>query len=308
MINSSIRIGRHSIGAGRAGLIAVLAPALLWLVPAARADFIATENVANFGTFSQLNSGVTGSNALRGQSCVPTSVANGLAFLNNTYGVPGLMQPGYGTVNTLSTDMGTTAANGTTFQQLITGLGTYIGPTGQNVSPPVNIVGGQAATGFGATGPNIQNNTNPTASQFFSWLSAGDAVEIGFTWTNGGGHFVTHYGIDINTIGNTPTGTGTISFLDPFGGTAGNANASAVNIVNASYTTVGGQLSFTYNGGAANNGADPDNSGATPSSGGIIVVAAAEAVPEPASVVLVLSSIVPIGVITLVRRARNRKS
>ncbi len=156
------------LAAGRVGPLAALAASVLLVAPAVKADMIAMENLSKFGTFSQLNSGVTGSDALRGQSCVPTSVANGLAFLNSSYSVPGLMQAGYGTVNALSTDMGTTTA-GTSYPGMVAGTATYIGPAGQNVSPPVYIAGGQYATAYGPVNgyANVQN-TNPTATQLLT--------------------------------------------------------------------------------------------------------------------------------------------
>jgi hypothetical protein len=265
--------------------------AILYVLPlviagAAKADLIALEDFSNIGTFSQLNAAVTGSDGLRGNSCVPTSVANGLEYLSNTYGVSNLIQPGYGTVNTLSADMGTTAA-GTFFPSEVAGTATYIGPGGQNVSPPVVIAGGQAATGYGpVAGNNIQNNTNPTALQLYNWLSAGDAVEFWIAWSGGGAHSLTLYGIDINTAGGAPTGTGTLSFVDPFGGpvVAGGNSGSAVNIAGATYTTVGGMMFINggYVGGAANNGQDPDNT-ANSSTGFIVTSFAQTVAPEPST-------------------------
>ncbi len=267
----------------KAGILCVLP---LIIAGAAKADLIALENFADIGTFSQLNADVTGSDGLRGNSCVPTSVANGLEYLSNTYGVANLMQAGYGTVNTLITDMGTTPA-GTSYPNEVAGTATYIGPGGQNVSPPVVIAGGQVATGFGTVaGNNIQNNTNPTAAQLYSWLTAGDAVEFWIAWSGGGAHSLTLYGIDINTAGGTPTGSGTLSFVDPFGGTpvAGGNAGSAVNIAAATFTTIGGAMFINggYVGGAAANGADPDNQGDS-STGFIVTSFAQTVVPEPAT-------------------------
>jgi len=281
---------------------------LLWClslttIAAARAGLITSENFSNFGQFSQLNSGVTGSDALRGNACVPTSVANGLAFLSNQYNVPNLMQAGYGTVNQLITDMGTTAA-GTTYPKEVAGLATYIGPTGQNVSPPVQIVGGQVATGFGTVaGFNIQNNTNPTALQLYNWLLSGDAVEFWIAWTGGGAHSMTLYAISIDTdLNGAPTGTGTFSFVDPFGGSpmAGGNSASAVDIIAASYTTVGGRLFINagYTAGAGNSTGDPDNPG--DSSTGFIVTDLAETVvPEPSGLFLCAFGV---GILALLRK------
>jgi hypothetical protein len=286
----------------------------------ARADLVATETLGNFGTVSQLNSGVTGTDALRANSCVPTSVDNGLIYLNTTYGVPGLIAGNgdtYLTENTLSTDMGTTA-NGTTFPNEVSGLATYIGPTGQNVSPPVQIVGGQISPINGpwgtVNGNNIQNNTLPTVMQMYNWLLAKDAVEFWINWSGGGAHSVTLYGIDINTVNGVATGSGTLSFIDPFGGTpmAGGNGGSAVTITSATFTTIVGggnngeiMINGGYTGGAANNGADPDNAGR--SSTGYIVTDLAEgiAVPEPSTCVAGALLLVPIAFASL-RKLRVR--
>ena len=267
----------------KAALLSILP---FFIAGAAKADLITEETFSSFGTFSQLNAGVTGSDGLRGNACVPTSVANALEYLSNTYNVSNLMQPGYGTVNSLVTDMGTTAA-GTSYPGEAAGTATYIGPTGQNVSPPVQIVGGQVATGYGTVaGYNIQNNTNPTALQLFNWLAADDAVEFWIAWDGGGAHSLTLYGIDVTTANGVPTGTGTLSFIDPFGGAAtpGGNNGSAVNITSATFTTIGGAMYINggYTGGAAANGADPDNAGDS-STGFIRVSFAQSVVPEPAT-------------------------
>jgi hypothetical protein len=242
----------------------------------ARADLIATEALTDFGTFSQLNSGVTGTEALRENSCVPTSVANGLAFLNNHYPIPGLMQPGYGTVNALSTDMGTTAA-GTTFGGMASGTPSYI--SGQGVSSSVAMVGSEAV---------------PFMITLYDWLLVNYAVEFWIAWDKGGAHSLTLYGIDLTTDPSTGalTGGGTLSFIDPYGGpiAPGGNMASAVVIPAASFATLpGGMYIYAgYGGGAAGNGSDPDNTGA--SDKGFLVNDLAEkfttGVPEPSSLVL----------------------
>jgi hypothetical protein len=241
----------------------------------ARADLIATESLADFGTFSQLNSGVTGTDLLRENSCVPTSVANGLAFLNNHFGVPGLMQPGYGTVNALSADMGTTEA-GTTFGGMATGTPSYI--SGQGVSSSVAMVGSEAI---------------PFMITLYDWLLVNYAVEFWIAWDGGGAHSLTLYGIDLTTDSHGAlTGGGTLSFIDPYGGTpaVGGNTASAVVIPGVSFATLpGGMYIYAgYIGGAAGNPTDPDNTGA--SATGFLVNDLAEkfttGAPEPSSLVL----------------------
>ncbi len=273
----------------RAGLFVSAVLVILSFPSSAKANLISTETLADFGTLSQLNSAVAGpnGNAVAENACVPTSVANGLTYLDDIYpgGVPGLINS-YSTVNTLITDMGTTA-NGTAFPSEVAGLATYIGPTGQNVSPPVQIVGGQISSINGpwgtVNGYNIQNNTIPTAMQMYNWLNASDAVELWVNWSGGGAHSVTLYGIDIGIANGNPTGNGTLSFIDPYGGTLAGDGDTSVTIATATSSTVGGEIYINggYTGGAANNGNDPDNLAA--SSTGYIVTDLAEAVPEPSS-------------------------
>src|SRR5215469_3545676 len=139
----------------------------------ARGDLIATEPVSDFGTFSQLNPGVTGTDKLRENSCVPTSVANGLEFLNNfNGGIPGLMLPGYGTVNALSADMGTTEA-GTSYPDMASGTVAYI--SSQGVASSVSRVGGES---------------RPFVITLYDWLLADYAVQVWIKWDGGGAQCV----------------------------------------------------------------------------------------------------------------------
>jgi hypothetical protein len=257
-------------------LSSILAVLSLAVAGTARAGLVAIETLANFGTFSQLNSGVTGTDALRENSCVPTSVANGLAFLNNSYGIPGLMQPGYGTVNALSTDMGTTPA-GTFFGGMATGTPSYI--SGQGVSSSVAMAGSEAV---------------PFMITLYDWMLANYAVEFWIAWDGGGAHSLTLYGIELDTDPMTDalTGGGTLRFIDPYGGpiVPGGNMASAVAISGVSFATLpGGMYIYAgYVGGAADNPTDPDNIGA--SHKGFLINDLAEkfitGVPEPSSLVL----------------------
>ena len=291
------------IGLLKATLIPCLALAVAGTV---RADLITSETASDFGMSSQLNGLVAQPNNVRENSCVPTSVSNGLDFLTNTEDAQNL-QGAYPQVNTLIADMGTTAA-GTSFSGEVNGLATYI----NNQSSDVVIVGGQVdtATGYGTVGGhNIQNNTVPTALQLYNWLSAGDAVEFWIAWTTGtgtgvgtmGAHSVTLYGIDYNQT----NGTGTLSFWDPFGGTAG-GTGSAVNITSASFITQSGHIFINggYSAGAANNGLDEDNP--DHSSTGFIVTDLAETVaPEPATFGLMTVGLAAAAIFRKRRMARS---
>ena len=248
-----------------------------------------------FGNLDQNNPLVTPA-IVQSQACVPTSVANGLVWLDNTYNVPNLIlsspeEGAYPTVNALITDMGTTT-NGTTFQNEVSGLSTYIGPTGQNVSPPVTIAGGQVSGGVGGFA-QIQNSI-PTAIYLYNMLAAGDAVEFWINWYNSatqkydGAHSLTLTGITYNDL----TQAGSLSFIDPFG-----TGSGAVTIASAAFQTIAGGYLFInggYNGGAAANGADPDNTFA--SSQGAIITDLVEAVPEPATLALMTVGVIALGV------------
>lgn len=253
------------------------------LVVAANAQILSDTEAGTFGNLDQNNPQVTPPN-VQGTACVPTSVANGLVWLENTYSVPNLLlsspeEGAYPTVNSLITDMGTTT-NGTSFANEVAGLSTYLGAGGQNVSPPVSIAGGQISGGVG--GFNQIQNSFPTAMYLYNSLVANDAVEFWINWYNpttqkyDGSHSLTLTGINYN-VG---TGAGNLSFIDPFG-----TGSGAVTIANASFTTVtSGGTSFLYinggyTGGAANNGLDPDNT--FQSSVGAITTDLVEAVPEP---------------------------
>lgn len=255
---------------------------------------IATEPIGMFGTFSQLNSGVTGTEALREYSCVPTSVANGLTFLSNYYSAPTLMLPGYGTVNTLSTDMGTTEA-GTSYAGMGSGTASYF--SGQGLASSFTMAGGE---------------TSPFMVTLYDWLLADYAVEFWISWASGSGaHSLTLCGIDLYTdSGGAVTGAGTLDFIDPYGGPispSGNPS-SAVVVTGASFMTdSGGAMHITdgYTTGGAANPSNPDNtSGATT---GVLVNDLAEkftpggGAPEPSSLVLFGA-----GVLALVSKCRRQ--
>jgi hypothetical protein len=232
------------------------------------------------GTFGNLDqNSITGQpTGVPANACVPTSVANGLIWLDNTYHIPGLIQGnGYPTIDSLIADMSTTSA-GTTFPEMVSGTKTYISPTGQNVSPPVTVPSGQVSGGL--AGQPVIQNSKPTAAFLYNNLSAGNAVEFWINWfdssTNSfkGAHALTLTAISYDDT----SGNGTLDFLDPFGAGA------AVPVIGATFNTRSDGYLFInagYNGGAANNGADPDN--AVRSSTGAIIVDLVQAAPEPVS-------------------------
>jgi hypothetical protein len=291
---SRAQIVRTNGGRAECNFLLLLLAAVFSLAAAAnaRADLIATEPLSDFGTLSQLNSGVidlTGSNALRENSCVPTSVANGLTFLSNYYSNPGLVS-GYSTVNTLSTLMGT-STDGTTFSGMAAGTSSYLASLGP--------AGSTAMAGM---------ESPPFIITLYDWLLADYAVEFWISWDKGGAHSVTLYGIDIATdpTGMFLTGGGTLSFIDPYGGTPlpGGNSESAVVVPDALFETVGlmsAPMLHIYGGytvGAAFNPSDPDNP--AKSGTGIISNALAEknspggSIPEPSSIALLAAGVIGI--------------
>ena len=267
-------------------IVSLSAGAFLSIVSAsvANAQIFSDTESGTFGSLDQNNPIVTPAN-VQNVACVPTSVANGLTWLENTYSVPNLLQSspeesGYPTVNTLITDMGTTAGAGTSFANEVAGLSTYLGPTGQNVASQVSFSGQVSG---GVAGYNQIQNSYPTAMYLYNALVANDAVEFWINWYNpttqqfaNTSHSLTLTGISFNA-GN---GTGTLSFTDPFG-----TGSGAVTIASATFQTItSGGTSYLYinggyTGGAANNGLDPDNS--IRSSVGAITTDLVEAAPEP---------------------------
>ena len=181
----------------------------------------------------QGNASVNGSQAVQNNSCVPTSTANGLSYLDAYQLSLSLPSPftvspnSYAAVNALQTQMGTTAS-GTTTSGELNGLQTYLSaPAGANKNPAPSVtLGGQAspaepAAFFGAglnAGLNLQN-ANPTAQFLANALTAHDGVQIGILWgtvsdgnfTYDGGHFVSLTSISLTG------GSGTMGILESLG-------------------------------------------------------------------------------------------
>jgi len=282
-----------------------------------------SENQNLFGQLGQLNGGVTYVNpnysnsiAVGPNACVPTSVANGLVFLNNFYG-GSLFQNynpnGYTTVNNLAAAMGTFnmsnyqgvanvggtwyGTQGAGFAGVatppneVTGLANYIGPTGANPAPSVFIVGGQYVSSI----PGISNgngipaglapnfaNTIPTAQYLANALNADQAVELTIQWGNYNAALNTFtaagglHSITLTSIADV-SGVGTATFWDPWGATAQYITANLL-------TSTDGYLYFTnmtVTDPTAGTGDDLPDGGLDPN--GRIVTDLAEAVPEPMS-------------------------
>jgi PEP-CTERM motif len=241
----------------------------------------------------QGNSQVNGSQAVLNNSCVPTSTANGLSFLEQYALSISLADPfsstpdTYATVNSLQTSMGTTS-KGTTVAGQQTGVGAYLTANAPTVT--------------------WNNAFDPTATLLGNLLNNDNAIQLGILWgsTSGGsfpgtngGHFVSLVSMDLTG------GSGFMTILDPWGN---NTTGAGVNAgTNATFQTlavntltftngpiIGTYLAVTYtNTSVLYSGPDDttaadgttaygDSTGMT----GLIAVETVEAVPEPASLAL----------------------
>lgn len=268
-------------------------------------------------------------------ACLPTSVIGGLTYLENYQNVtndtdPFTVSPNSATqLNNLSTNMSTwnttnttgptqwTNVGGTSVPSAFNGLQTYLSATGANPSPQVQISGqvspsnpanfmaispvNQAAGTYNA-GMNIAS-VNPTATFMANALNANDGVEFGVQWgtysgntftASGGGHFLTLQAI------NVVSGTGTISFFDPWGVNA-NTPSTTNGFVAATVTTVNGFLYVTYpitwTGGdldTSNNANPSEMMGANGQTGRILSVMV-QSTPEPTSGIVALAAIALLG-------------
>lgn len=228
------------------------------------------EDVLDFGTVGQNSAGIING----GQACGPTSVYNSFVYLENHFGITGLLQAGAAsnTINQLGAYMGGTDPNstgtpagGVTSAELVKGKNDYI--KAQGLSDKIKV--------------ESQSNAIPgnhvTIEFLYEQLKKGQDVEIKFNWTGGGGaHFVTVTGIHFDTT----TGTGTLNILDPWGNGADSASFITADL--SGNNTDG--FTITYSGGAAGAN-EPDNPDA--SGGGTIFSIAAESpVPEPSTFAL----------------------
>jgi len=238
---------------------------LLPIAFTAKADYMGSEAIGLFGTLlnqndltvKDPNSGLS----LGPQACVPTSVAQGLSYLENYQLSVGNADP-----FTVSPDNNTAVKNlaavmstrndptvtpkllGTFYPNRVNGTTTYLSPGGANPSTAY-VVAGQYLSGYSAAasiGPTKQNTmqANSVASLLSSGLNAHDGVELAILWgsldtttdvyrQSMGGHFVTLQSIDYNAA----KGTGTIDFIDPNDATLYDGTLTK---------TTGGNLYITY--------------------------------------------------------------
>jgi len=263
----------------------------------------------------QGNADVVSANGVNGQAiannaCVPTATAMGLDYLySGDNGAFNSNPNGYGTVNTLITDMGTTAS-GTT--------------AGQNPAPDGALTGLQTYQSANAPGISISQAFYPTTQSLVNALQNNQAVQLGILWGyvdgngnfdasyGGGGHFFSLTGINLTTDQMTA--------LDPWGtgvkGVGLNAGTSALGVTLdfSTYTLngVGTVLALTYvneygaDDTTTDNGTGASSFGSAKYPSGILVVDDIEsvsAVPEPSTMALLL---LPFGAGMLRMLRRNR--
>lgn len=210
------------------------------------------------------------------QACGPTSVANSFQFLQTEYGITGLLAADpYDTINTLETYMNTNGTNGTEIGDLIRGKRDYIADKG--LSSKISIEG---ETFFNLGIEGVADNTTPTWDFLFDQVDKGQDVEILINWWDGmqylGGHYLTVTGMTYDDVADT----GTLSFIDPWGGVD----------LTGTLGSHGAFMQLTYTGGAASAGNDPDNPGHEMMAD-ISAVVAESPIPEPAMMSLVLGSL-----------------
>lgn len=297
-------------GGGKLNFI-VLVPALLCLA----ASNLNAQNASEFSLYDNLpiflgqgNSQVNGSQAVMNNSCVPTSTANGLSFLEQYAFSISMPDPfssspdTYATVNSLQTSMGTTA-KGTTVAGQQTGVGTYLTANAPSVT-------------WG-------NNSDPTAMLLGNLLNSDAAIQLGILWgtsvnsmfpgTNGG-HFVSL--VSMNLTG----GSGTMTILDPWGnnttgaGVNAGTNATFQTLAVSTITLTNGAFIGTYLDVTYTNTSvlyvGPDDTfvadgttayGAGAAMTGLIAVDTIEMVPEPTSFALLAVGALGLGAIRLGR-------
>jgi hypothetical protein len=207
----------------------------------------ASETLSWFGQLGQGNAAVMRAAApsqqdIRNNACVPTSVTNGLTFLQNyaNFGLdeasPFTTSPNtYTQVNNLIVAMDTDA-DGTAYSDKYDGLQSHLSAAGANPAPNVRIFGQASPASKGGVpvvnaGIDLAGD-NPTVGFLVYCLDNNDAVELGLQWgsynssnvfTSKGGHSVTLDSISYSAL----TNFGTLGFIDPWGSNAIVANAAS---------------------------------------------------------------------------------
>jgi hypothetical protein len=291
--------------------------------------YTGSENYGAVPIYNQLtDTTVNNADFIGPNACVPTSTAEGLAYLQY-YQTQVLGRPSPFTtsvlnnsdtaeipiINGLATAMGTQQNDprgpyGTTYAGRINGTTSYLSSTGANPSTAY-VVGGQYSPLYdpaASIGRTVQSGmqANSTAQFLANGLDQNWGVQFTLLWGNlAGGTYTKGQGghqVDLEAISyNARTGSGTISFIDPYGGD---------DIVDATLTKVtggayAGDLYVTYPALTPNPGIGADNgelgeddfaglwldgAAADPGQGGIIINDMAEAVPDGSMTVTLLGA------------------
>jgi hypothetical protein len=272
----------------------------------------ASETLSYFGQLGQGNAGVTGSQDLKDNACVPTSVANGLTFLENYANFaldvpsPFTVSPNnYAAVNALVTAMNTDA-DGTAYSDKFNGLQEYLSDTGANPAPSVYIFGQASPASKGGVpvvnaGINLEG-VNPTVNFLLVNLLNNNAIELGLQWgawdgntfKPDGGHSVTLDSLRYDAASKS----GTLGIIDPWGANtvSNHANTSAGDF-DVTFSIVNGFIYITYPLTVADNPADFDLGSDAPKEAGFVIGSGqtarvlnvvVEAVPDSGATALLL--------------------
>lgn len=265
------------------------------LLPAA--IITATEDATKFGTLDQAVTNCPDVN------CGPTAAVNSFVYLQNSY--PGIystplvptthgMMPTSDEQKAVANDLGTnfmknccgTSMNGTLIEDFILGKRDYL----ESKDRGATVYAAQMNFAWrtdpaGGTHPGtakpafVQDNTVPTLAFLSTELKAKEDVEA-FLFSSGNGKEFNHYITLTGLSYDDTTNKGTMSFVDPLGGTRGTANLTGL---------IGGFIQTDYSLGGFN---------------AEIVHAVAESpIPEPATWFLLLSGLAGL---TLRRRRLGR--
>jgi hypothetical protein len=278
----------------------------------------------SYGSIDLGQASASGSTGLLNNDCAPAATANGLSYL---YGLdPGafnnISPDAPATINTLITDMGTTAGTagsdtgGTSESSALSGVQSYL----STYAPTI-------------TASQITENTGPNASTLATSLSTAlgnsSAVQLGILWgtfannpgtfapsRGGGGHFVSLVSMNL-TPSTLAAGTAQMTVLDPWGAATAGSGLNALST--ATTVTYDVFLQTLSSGGTvlevsdpneygpadttSDNGTVTDDFGSFHYAAGYILVADIESVPEPTTMSLLL---LPFGAGMLRMLRRNR--
>ncbi|MDB5291166.1 MAG: hypothetical protein JWL69_2407 [Phycisphaerales bacterium] len=237
--------------------LAFFSGSLLW------GDDIVPDRSTQYGHIDQNTPGITNG----GNACGPTSAYNSFVYLaGQNPGLNGLLgTDAVSAINEIGKDMSLPQGNtgGVFDNNFISGKIQYIHDHGLDNKVSVEYQAVNPGTGRPST-------AHPSEAFLYEQLAKGQDVEVGFGWngTGGGGHWVTATGLDFNTTSDT----GTLDFVDPWGGVDIQGNLSL---------DANGNLVLSYSGGAAGNPADTSDNPGDASSGTIDIIVAESPVPLP---------------------------